>query len=79
MGDFFTRKVKLIYKQQVYFACQGTFKQKTRPSFTQGRRIKQGLENEIKVMNGEKESSFSFSPSPHTNTQENVEENGWGR
>ena len=30
-------------------------------------------------MNGEKESSLSFSASPQTNIQENVEENGWGR
>jgi len=26
MGDFFTRKVKLIYKYPESFACQGTFK-----------------------------------------------------
>ena len=36
------------------------------PSFTQGRRIKQGLENKIKVTYGEKKSSLFLSPSPHT-------------
>ena len=54
--------------------------QKTWPLFTQGQRIKQeGLENKITLKYGEKESSLSFSPSPHTNIQENVEEDGWGK